>query len=1259
MFIHFLRLPRSRPVAHHVPLERLLRALSAIVLFSACASAPSIPSPSQGPPHAGHGQPFGPSAGGLFPPAPLARPERQLPGPDAPERLAYDLDSDFLVFPIDVATDAPAGDADRALALSQLLVHAINVNPNLFPLGLAIDSEGRPKPLSDFAATPTRYFVGGRLSRVAPASADTPFELTLWIMDRATMRVATRTVRPDLPRLMAPRNALAELMADVERPPSELMRADMTWYEELDVAQLALAGELIRARHALATTTDPAARAAIDALVARADAEAPWSYLVAVVVAEHVLPAEHGCSAAAIARLSHVLTLNRRMPFTLGTFELDCALSAALDPDAPSIPAWSKRSGSHCRIGAKALTSVASTRGAVTGQHDPGVGMVTGLGGMYRGDTCDAGYAVMNHAPEKLGPPFVRASLELEAAFYFYSQRDLQKSTRWFNRALATALPETPTADPTPCLVQLLGAEAKLGLADLAVEDGRGEEARALLHEARAIALRCVDPRMVGRSLNSEALLEQNQSAFDKSLTLLARARTEFERVADTTNMVVVDANLGVTWLHLGRVDNAIPKLLSALAGKRRLLSAGGVGVLLENLGVAELARGKNEAAAAYFAEALTFTHDDHTLATLNVQLARLALARGDQAQAEDYMNRARESSVRAHSKVLEAIVEQTDAAVSVVAERFDAALTDFHEALAIRRELGDRAGEGITLSLLMAVSERMGQPAIAILYGKLAIAAHEHVRAAAGAVDPETAREFLATRAGTYRELAHLLVSEGRLVEAERVLGLLKEDEANRYTRTAAPVTSGVPLTAAERIIDKGYSEAADKVMQLGREYSELAAKWPRTPKEDTALAHLRKSVESANQRFSDFLAGLVREADALKRGTRLEDLAEGTSIGPDLADLGPGYVAVYTLVSDKALHLIVVSSDAQVARTVEVHEGLLNGVIAAFRQALQDPTRDPRAAAKELYDYLIKPIEKDLVQANAKAILWSLDRSLRYVPMGALYDGKRYAIERWPMAVFTPASKARMKDAPQSQWRMLALGVTSEHPPFPALPAVADELAGLVDAPEAVDRKGVLAGLKALDGAFTKELLLAQLSRRWPVVHLASHFAFQPGDKDESYLLLGDGSRLTVGELERLPNVFQGVDLLTLSACNTATGDVGGDGTEVESFAVLAQRKGARAVFASLWPVADQSTSALMRRFYQLHGSSPTKLEALRKAQLELLSAKLTPTPGTTRARPLTMPGGPTVTPEPASAALDPTLAGWRHPYYWAPFILVGNVL
>ena len=120
--------------------------------------------------------------------------------------------------------------------------------------------------------------------------------------------------------------------------------------------------------------------------------------------------------------------------------------------------------------------------------------------------------------------------------------------------------------------------------------------------------------------------------------------------------------------------------------------------------------------------------------------------------------------------------------------------------------------------------------------------------------------------------------------------------------------------------------------------------------------------------------------------------------------------------------------------------------------------------------------------------------------------------------------------------------------------------------------------------------------------MVHVASHFNFRSGGETRSFLLLGDGRQFSLADLKTADTIFAGVDLLALSACSTGLADIRtSDGSEVEGFGVLAQRKGAKTVVASLWPVADQSTALLMREFYRIRQSksAPTKLDALREAR------------------------------------------------------------
>ena len=362
---------------------------------------------------------------------------------------------------------------------------------------------------------------------------------------------------------------------------------------------------------------------------------------------------------------------------------------------------------------------------------------------------------------------------------------------------------------------------------------------------------------------------------------------------------------------------------------------------------------------------------------------------------------------------------------------------------------------------------------------------------------------------------------------------------------------------------------------------------------------------------------------------------------------------MALTTLVLEDKYRVVLTTPDIQKAVSYPITAADLNRKILRFRDVLQDPRKDPRPLAKELYDILIAPIAADLDIVKARILMWSLDSILRYVPMGALYDGKQYLAERYCSSVFTLASNARLKDSVSPTWRVLGLGVSKQHGDFAALPGVTQELAGIIRTDVGATRgTGVLSGTVALDEAFTEAAFKTALRDRYPLVHIASHFAFKPGNESDSFLLLGDGSHLTLATVRSLPQVFRGVELLTLSACDTASES--GDGREVEGLGMLAQNQGAKAVLATLWPVSDASTPLLMQQFYRIREAQPgtLKIEALRRAQVSLLTGSVTAAGNVgERARPVKTGtvDAPPFTPDPK--------APYAHPYYWAPFILIGN--
>jgi len=175
-------------------------------------------------------------------------------------------------------------------------------------------------------------------------------------------------------------------------------------------------------------------------------------------------------------------------------------------------------------------------------------------------------------------------------------------------------------------------------------------------------------------------------------------------------------------------------------------------------------------------------------------------------------------------------------------------------------------------------------------------------------------------------------------------------------------------------------------------------------------------------------------------------------------------------------------------------------------------------------------------------------------------------------------------------------------------------------------------LPGTPRLNQAFTRQALVDAMARKPSVLHISSHFDMRPGqDAGNSYLLLGDGTPLTLKEINAAPDItFEGVDLLVLSACSTAR-STEGSGIEVEGLGAIAQLKGADAVMATLWNVADESTSKFMTRFYtELQANGINKAQAIQNTQHAFINGTI--------------------------KTSDPN-KDYSHPYYWAPYILMGN--
>ncbi len=832
-----------------------------------------------------------------------------------------------------------------------------------------------------------------------------------------------------------------------------------------------------------------------------------------------------------------------------------------------------------------------------------------------------------------------------------------------------------------------------------------GDEGKALdyfrqaLPLLRALGNRKGEAAVLNNTGNVYSQLGENQqalSAFNQSLAIR-------QSLNDPVGEAGILHNISGVLVQQGEMQKALEALQKALAlwitaGERRgeADTLNGIGVVYDDLGQSRQALDYYQRALAMYQD----LDDRDGQATALLDIAGVYNAPDQEQQALEYYNQALQLERAVHNRDGEArTLNNMGLAYEDLGQK-QKALENYQQALPIWRGVGNRDGEAQALnnigSLLsgsgekdqaqayfaqalplaravgdplreaqifhnMMLAEKTAQPAPAVFYGKQAVNLLQHVRGQIQGLDPALQKSFLASKTEYYHDLAALLIQQGRLPEAQQVLDLLKQQEYSDYvrgdpTKTLSPLT----LTHAEKQAQEDYQKSTAQVVELGEQWSALKKMSTRTPEQDRQYQQITEQLNAASKGLNDYYARLyalfANNSDANKQ---VADVKGDVSLLKQAIAKMQRTVALYTLVGKERYSVIVITGSTAVAREYAITEKDLNRKVAAFQQALRDSHGDAKPPAQELYKILIGPVQADLDQAQAQTLVWSLDGVLRYVPMAALYDGKQYVVEKYATVTITPVSIAHLTEKPDfSNLNAAAMGISRKYEDaLPALPAVAGELDEVVNDAQAEGAQGVLPGTILLNGAFTEKAMENLLSGPHTVVHIASHFVFRPGDDSQSYLLLAGkdqdtaGYHMTVAEFRDDQQLsLDETDLLTLSACETGMSGSASNGREVDGLGTTAQLKGAKAVISSLWEVNDSSTGALMADFYKRWAGGEGKVakaEALREAQLDLLLGKVTPQPGTSGR-------GVSVAEEPSKPAGP---AGYAHPYYWAPFVLMGN--
>ncbi|MEH2247680.1 CHAT domain-containing protein [Nostoc sp.] len=347
-------------------------------------------------------------------------------------------------------------------------------------------------------------------------------------------------------------------------------------------------------------------------------------------------------------------------------------------------------------------------------------------------------------------------------------------------------------------------------------------------------------------------------------------------------------------------------------------------------------------------------------------------------------------------------------------------------------------------------------------------------------------------------------------------------------------------------------------------------------------------------------------------------------TQIDEVVDNANPVTAVFYSIILADRIEIIVKLPHSQELRHYTTYKPKVEveNTLAVLRQKLEQRYTfgDREALSQEVYNWIIKPAITDLEQSNVKNLVFVMDGSLRNIPMAALYDSKQYLIEKYSVAL-SPGLQLLTPKQKRGRLEALVGGLTESRRSLSSLPNVATELQQI---------ESIIPSKKLLNQDFTETKIRQQVSSvSFPVVHLATHGRFSSKLEDTYIAAWNDNINIkqlreilqtreqVVGRSNRVPSP---IELLVLSACETATGDK----RAALGIAGVAVRSGARSTLASLWQVDDKSTSVLMSQFYRqlTQDANLSKAEALRRAQEFVLKDK-------------------------------------GHPLYWAPYVLVGNWL
>uniref|UniRef100_UPI0026025A45 CHAT domain-containing protein n=1 Tax=uncultured Nostoc sp. TaxID=340711 RepID=UPI0026025A45 len=530
-------------------------------------------------------------------------------------------------------------------------------------------------------------------------------------------------------------------------------------------------------------------------------------------------------------------------------------------------------------------------------------------------------------------------------------------------------------------------------------------------------------------------------------------------------------------------------------------------------------------------------------------------------------------------------------------------ALDFYNQALPLWRAVGDRSGEAVTLGNIGVLFQSTNRPTEAITNLEQSLQISLEMRRG---LQRENRQKFLQENDVYATALVDVLINQKKYNQAFEWVNLFTTADLADYTRL---INAKVANPEAQQSLDdwsKKNQQLESLRQQLQSDQSESL------PQQIRQLeVQVYSQAENISRRFPE-VAELFETTPAdIKNLT--SSIPTGTVVVQPVL-----LTNVRNMPNNIAFFIFTKGDFNVIKKSIDPTE--FNKLLTQYLKEVQDDSDSTYVeTGGKLYDILIRPIENKIKTLSPKELSIIATDQLRHLPFETLYDSKtkQFLIQKYPVNYLTRISNNSLKSPgvqnalPPKLQAVLAFGNPVPHDPQ-NLPGAETEVRNIK---EILPNSEVYIHNEATLEKFRSQAL------HFSFLHLATHGCFQTEDCKKvnllnNRLLFADKS-LDIANAALLG--LQGTQLITLSACQTAV-DTNLNGAGIAGVAYIFERAGAKAVMASLWAVDDEATQQLMVYFYQNLKQGMTKGEALQQAKLKLI-------------------------------------ADHRHPFYWSPFVLIGD--